>query len=438
METIEEVKLGTGRQFVITTIGSNGTLIKKRKIYFIVKNIKIRDYKFFMLFNQNGGLVESVFAYVNIYKEFLAESTRESYIFQLKQLYEFAGIINKPIKKFSRKDYNKFYIFLRGFDATQSLTNNLYMYSTKGEETIESVLNTCRDYLKYCNNPSLKHMPQKNIKLPDVLHTKNKSVLCPKFISINQMAQIHNYVINDASINEETKIKYDLIYQLMFNTGMRIGEVQGLTLEDFEYYYNDEGERIYIIYIRNRLSDNNDQHAKRCLNVNNIKQYKSISYNSFNIGYQTVHIGESFYNQIIDYVDMASARFKQNNLSLAKADAVSFDKDNFYIFHNYKKNTPLNRDILSEYTKTMFRNLGIEVDSGKRRNNLLHRFRHGYCMYLLYVKKMNPSDACKLTRHANELSLAIYNNPTPEMIAEVMVDIQEGIYEYYDKKQKNN
>ena len=250
--------------------------------------------------------------------------------------------------------------------------------------------------------------------------------MCPKFISLYEMKLILNYISNDNSLSYETKLKYSLIYRLMFNRGLRIGEVLGLTFEDFIKLHTDNGI-IYKILIRNRYSDNSSQRAKRCLPMNGGYTYNSPEYLSYNVGYQQVFINEEFYGDIMEYFDIMSARFKKEGKEMTKADSVDGQNTNWYIFYNLNKATPLNKDIFSVYTKKIFKKLGIQIDENKRNNNLFHRFRHGFCMYLLFVEKIPPIEACKLTRHRNMESLSVYNNPTEEMIIKLLEKVEEGI-----------
>lgn len=174
------------------------------------------------------------------------------------------------------------------------------------------------------------------------------------------------------------------------------------------------------------MSDNADQRAKRCLTMDGQYSYNAPIYHRLDIGYQQVFLSEEFHNDIVEYFDTMSARFKRENKTLSKADAIDGVSENWYIFYNKKKPTPLSKDILYNYTREMFKNLNIHIDKYVRTNNLFHRFRHGFCMYLLYVENIPPLQACKLTRHRNAEGLAIYNNPTEDMLAELMMQVEEG------------
>lgn len=426
MIEIEEMKKGNSHYYKVNTYSNNNKLISTRTVHYTLKSVRYNNCRCFLLFDENGNCIENVFKFINMFKISIAETSREKYALYLKYLYEFSGIIDKDISKFQRKDVDKFVVFLSGYDPNSSIADSFYTYSSKGEEVVAAIFNIVKEYVNFCGFASSRYFNScKSIKKRNYGKQKTNN-LCPKFISLREMNLILEYINNDNSIDAETKLKYSLIFKLMFNKGLRIGEVLGLTLEDFEEIYNNDGELYYRLYIRNRMSDSKDQRAKRCLTMDGQYTYNAPIYHRLDIGYQQVFLSEEFHDDIIEYFDTMSARFKRENKSLLKADAVDGISENWYIFYNKSKPTPLNKDILYNYTREMFKNLNIHIDKYVRTNNLFHRFRHGFCMYLLYVENIPPIEACKLTRHRNEESLAIYNNPTEDMLAELMIQIEEG------------
>ena len=73
----------------------------------------------------------------------------------------------------------------------------------------------------------------------------------------------------------------------------------------------------------------------------------------------------------------------------------------------------------------MFEYFHIPIDSMKRRNNLLHRFRHGYIMHLLYVVGWPAETVIKYSRHTSTASLEPYNNPTDEQLGALLDEMDE-------------
>lgn len=426
MIEIEEIKKGTSRYYKVSTYANDNKLISIRTVRYTLKNIPYNKIRCYMLFDNDGNCVENVFNFINMYKASIAETSREKYSLYLRYLYEFSEIIDKDISKFQRNDIDKFVVFLSGYDPNSSLADSFYTYSSKSEETIAAIFNVVKEYVDYCGYASSKYFYNYRGIKRRAYGKQKANTICPKFISLKEMELILNYIDNDTSLSKETKMEYSLIYKLMFNKGLRIGEVLGITLEDFEEIYNNDGELYYKLYIRNRMSDSKDQRAKRCLTMDGQYSYNAPIYHRLDIGYQQVFLSEEFHDDIIEYFDVMSARFKREEKTLFKADAIDGISDNWYIFHNKNRPTPLNKDILYNYTRKMFQDLNIHIDKYVRTNNLFHRFRHGFCMYLLYVENIPPLQACKLTRHRNAEGLAIYNNPTEDMLAELMMQVEEG------------
>ena len=426
MIEIEEIKKGTSRYYKVSTYANDNKLISIRTVRYTLKSIPYNKIRCYMLFDNDGNCVENVFNFINMYKISIAETSREKYSLYLRYLYEFSGIIDKDISKFQRNDIDKFVVFLSGYDPNSSLADSFYTYSSKSEETNAAIFNVVKEYVDYCGYASSKYFYNYRGIKRRAYGKQKANTICPKFISLKEMELILNYIDNDTSLSKETKMEYSLIYKLMFNKGLRIGEVLGITLEDFEEIHNNDGELYYKLYIRNRMSDSKDQRAKRCLTMDGQYSYNAPIYHRLDIGYQQVFLSEEFHDDIIEYFDVMSSRFKREEKTLFKADAIDGISDNWYIFYNKNRPTPLNKDILYNYTRKMFKDLNIHIDKYVRTNNLFHRFRHGFCMYLLYVENMSPIEACKLTRHRNEEGLAIYNNPTEDILADLMMQIEEG------------
>ena len=241
---------------------------------------------------------------------------------------------------------------------------------------------------------------------------------------------LRHYVTGDTSLTEEEKLKYDVIYRLMFDCGMRIGECLGSTIEDFEQGFDSEGELVHTLIIRNRVSDTMFQHAKRCMQASSKDDYRSPNYSIKKYGYQEVLVPETLYDDLIDYYDKATMRFYRKGKTMPIADSVKGSDENYYIFANEAIPSPLDKRSFSGYTRNMFKAIGLSVDTEKRDLNLFHRFRHGFCMWLIYVKKLPLSQAIIYTRHRDVSGLQPYLNPTTEMVREVMEQAQEGIDVY--------
>lgn len=415
---IEEIRSGINRKFRVRELDSNANQIHCFETWYTSKSLKKNGFTYFFLFDKDGNLNETVYNYVNFYMQSGAENYRKQINSSLKQLYEFSECIQKDIRSFTYADFMYYMQFLRGYSDSNN-NNGIYMYEVKSNSSIKINLLIVRQFMQS------KHFS--NIDCISRLYNKQNgkngsaNLDCPMFISYAEMIEIHDYLDKDTSITALTRAEYRALYDLEYFSGLRNGEAFGLTLQDIVKTYNNDGEPVYKVIIRNRVSDGQRQYAKRVMKVTNKNTYRSREYRSKkHSGYQEVLLREDVYEEIMDYFDMCTAKFHKLGLKPAVADNVhNSDEENYYIFNNVNKNTPLDYKTFREYTRKMFIALGIPVDKKSREHNLLHRFRHGFCMYLLFVKKMPAEQVILFSRHVSINSLLPYMNPTQEMLEEL-------------------
>lgn len=433
---IQEIPSGHQRRFRVRTLDDKNLIIDDKTVWALIEIVKMPDDSYrFMLFDYNGVDNEDFYKYINVQKAQLSFNRKYFIARSLKQFFEFVYIIDKPVKALDYTDFVALESFLSGSNCsgmTFTVTNN------KSRESLSSCMLIIKDYLKSIRSRNMKYCSVLAGKESMKTRRPLNKTECPKFISHAELIQIHNYVMTDNSLDDETKLKYDVIYRFMYTTGARIGETLGLTIEDLKSKPGREGNVVTSQVIRNRFSDSNDQKAKTCMTINDRSQYKSKIYKTKGPGWQIVSAPKSVVDDIWKYFDTASLRFRRAEKDMPAADCVEDDtEENFYIFANRKTPTPLNVDALENYTRSMFIALGIQVDSDVRINNLLHRFRHGFCMYLLYNpdenKRLTPAQAIQFTRHTSVAGLDPYNNPTEEMITSILNDAVEGI-DVYDNE----
>src|SRR5699024_4165113 len=98
----------------------------------------------------------------------------------------------------------------------------------------------------------------------------------------------------------------------MFQCGLRIGEVMGLTFEDLDVI-EEGGKYICLAYIRNRKSDQSYQLAKTCMSITDRKQYQQRDYQTRDIGYQVAVIPMDLYDLINDYINVSHEKARINH-----------------------------------------------------------------------------------------------------------------------------
>lgn len=267
----------------------------------------------------------------------------------------------------------------------------------------------------------------------------NKKNGVPKYITLRQ------YIL----LCELAKAARDwtaiIIMHLMFRYGMRIGEVLGLTHEDFVYMRRN-GKDVPTLIIRNRLSSGDDQQNKRKDPIQSRNYYESQEYIDRwkNDEYSHYYLTESdeFEKTFIRYMETSREKAEKEhpeNYAMTEADIVhpeSFKKKglekNHYIFIN-RLGKRMNAKHWSDILKDYFVAAGIELDKGKKQYGLSHRFRHGFAM--LRAHFMNPPVPVqvlqKMLHHKNISTTMRYYNPTPEDEFKIKSEMQEAMYQNF-------
>lgn len=357
----------------------------------------------------------------------------------LKLLYSYLELFHLNLEFLTKDDVKKMVLFLKG-ESVKGVLYDLDLKTKRSDNTINLYFSIYRKYVEYLgfrDSVLLKKIKYKmsyvlednqnqieGFKYETSVKSYKNTLTTPKYISINDFKSIIRVIRYDYTIREEC------IVRLMFESGLRIGEVLGLTNEDIEE--TDTGANLYI---RNRLSDSKDQLAKTCMNVYSLDQYLSSSYKTKGYGYQIVSISSSLMDLINDYVNefhMGSTEKFQDNYSTKNiADIVTkkyCDSNNFYLFIN-SIGKPLSVNLWNIMLRKIFSKANIDIDKRKRENNLNHRFRHGFAMFLVKYKHKEAHEVMELLRQRNINSVLYYYNPTDEDIIQMKEDITNSIYE---------
>lgn len=230
----------------------------------------------------------------------------------------------------------------------------------------------------------------------------------PKYISVEEFERIIIEIIANYSIREE------IIVRLMFQCGLRLGEVLGMTSDDLVMEEID-GAYVPVLYIRNRYSDQPFQNAKTCMKVPDRKLYRSKDYKTNGYGYQTVIIPEDLYNLINDYIEIAHVAAREHKTENYNHSTIAdrvrkpepYEDDNYYIFIN-SLGRPLSQISWNNIIRKIFKTVGIPVDKETRSNNLNHKFRHGFAMFNVQYLHCNELQLKDRLRHHSIQSVAAY------------------------------
>lgn len=404
-----------------------------------IDDIKIREIKitrvkrekdnftYLFLLDSNGKVIDEVYKFINIYCKNESINSREQMINGLKVLYSYKEIELKELDEFEENDFKRLSNLILGIGIEKDY--NEYIGRNNNTHNIYfDVIRKFYKYLKINNNflfeqrvvhkvkgsyGVLGHIKESEVKkyITNKKSIKLAEQYIPKYISLEEYINIIKYIENGYS---SFKLRNRIIIDLMYTTGMRLGEVLGLTFEDIKD--NQEDKRYGTVYIRNRLSDKSYENAKTCLKVHSKYDYNTASYKTKNVGYQIVYISPYLFELIKKYMDESRSIFNvtdkviDNIMNFAKANSVEGNDNNQYIFLN-KNGYPLSSSGWNKQLKEIFIANNLSIDKEVKKNNLSHRFRHGYAMYLIDEEKRSIEYVKDKMRHSSINSTLVYYNP---------------------------
>ncbi len=402
---------------------------------------------YWILFDSNMNVIETAFDFLNYYRvDELKPNTKKQHMQALKLLFCYQDMIKKDLRKFSLNEFKRFKIFLKGI-SIHGETIDFKLKTQRQPDTINNYLLAYRDYLNFlgCANHFLHDAIKKifHININDVnvrvakevqKHNEKKPKLViemPRYISIDEMNRILSVIRKDYTRRDE------LIVRLMYESGLRIGEVLGSTLDDIKPEKTRGNKWRCVIYIRNRVSDKEDQRAKTCMYVYDRNQYSLPKYSKegYDCGYQKQQLTKGVVELLEEYIDEERqgiidkypGRFKECSL----ADRVTEENVEFpnsYVFLN-SLGKPLSQDLWNRTLREILNIAGIPTDIDKRENNLNHKFRHGFAMYQIQKRGMRIAELQKLMRHRSIQSTRIYYNPTEDDQLKLLEGFEESLFE---------
>ncbi|KAF3301359.1 tyrosine-type recombinase/integrase [Carnobacterium sp. PL12RED10] len=413
-----------------------------KEISYTAYEIRYNNRLYHILYDSRMNPMESPFEFLNFFLSDKSENTKRKAAQALKLLFSYEVIINKKLAKFKQFDVSNLKKFLHGFN-TPGNSLNIVMTSSRSNSTVNSYLSIYRQYLSFkgeINNVLTKRGnthnyfdAYKEISYSGTEYIANEKtanpIEVPKYISVDDFKKVIEVIRDDYTVREETVVR------LMFQCGLRIGEVLGLTFEDLDVI-EEGGKYICLAYIRNRQSDQSYQLAKTCMSITDRKQYQQRDYQTRDIGYQVAVIPMDLYDLINDYInefhEKARTNHPNNYFETNVADiATSEDnEDNFYIFIN-SLGRPLSQANWNQIIRKIFKKAGIHIDKKDRKHNLNHRLRHGFAMFNVQHLKLNEFELKQRMRHKSLQSVSTYFNPTINDQITLKNEFVDSLYDLY-------
>lgn len=440
-----------GHYFERSLVDSNGhkTLLEKVSIWSVKIVYETVDY--YYLYNSKREVINDVFNFLNIHLLNEPNNTRMSYLNDLKYFFSFLELFKVDYNDITIKDIKKFKDFLHG-KSRIGITISTDLLTKREADTINHHLSVCRKlytFLEMKDSPFHKKdisirkgdkgfkahaQKQENFTYSENERSQRRNIKVPKYIKISELNKILLHIRAGYTLREE------IVVRLMFECGLRIGEVLGLTLEDLETSPNDIKykpiEELGSIILRNRQSDKYYQLAKSCMNITKKEDYLAERYYEDGVGYQKVYPTIALLRRIEQYIEettgVMSPQRRQNYEKNAVADKVTDgenldSKDNYYLIIN-KNGTNLGIGGWNKVIRRIFLECGLKVDVKVRKHNLNHRFRHGYAMFLKRYQKASPTDLMYALRHADLSNVLVYSKPDDDEMYEANKSATESMY----------
>jgi site-specific recombinase XerD len=443
----KQTPLGT----VYERFDNKNEVIQRFGIIGFIRNSTDKKKTYFIVTDLNGNLIDVANKYLNKEIGNAKYKKRESAFSALKVFFSFLELvhINNPTN-LTNDDIKDLRLFLEGGKKDGQIWG-IDFKVRRDNHTFNHYLNVYRDFLSKMygfSDTTLFETKRIGVSIGTgfFAHAKketheryleNKKVGDPG-ISVPRYIRPYEYTKIMEIVEEKYSLRERVIITLMYDYGLRIGEVLGATFEDIE---PTNISTHYRLIIRNRVSDEPTQRAKGVMVPETVDDYYSRRYNTEGngLGYQVVIIDEDMAELIQEYVDesrddfvLSKSHIKRSNLySKSIADKVStnplLNDENQYIFLNKQHYTPITQSGWNTIVRGIFIAAGIPIDKGKKETNLSHRFRHSFAMNLV-KKGFEIYELQKALRHRKLESCEAYFNPDDDDKVELLKKGKERSY----------
>lgn len=407
-----------GRYLELTVENEFGDIVSQRKVYYPLIEYHTDDKTFFLQYDDNMGLVYDACNYLNCFiksasyktRLFRARVLRNYLCFMKLSEYDHSDLSNRTVIErlisfFREEDY-------RSADSQRA----------RSSRTVNEYMNVIRDFARFKGIDSIiveRNSLSPFVDLADAMayasktypssmtnNPHSKDFIMP-YISPEEFVALRSIAIG----KKDTQAL--MLFHLMYFYGLRIGECLGLTEEDFEIRQKHYSPSPTIL-LRNRLSDKPFQYVKMLYHPQTAADYKAKKY-----PHQKVLLSMQFYEKIAVFIENTSKELEKRKIrerSVADTISSKYEKgENHYIFVN-KYGRPLTQAAWNFRLKQYFIAAKLPIDTGVKRDNLNHRFRHGCAMYYLRFaekgQRMTVEQVGHLLRHTTMSSVYSYLNMT--------------------------
>ena len=391
----------------------------------------------YLIYDQNHNPLP-ISEYLSFHRPHVTPAGKKRALYGIRLLLIFCDIFRITPQEMTHSDCTRFMSFLLG-ESSESAVVSMRLCTERSAETVNGILSCCRKLMLYkglLSHPLLASDGKKYI----ISVTAHKAQMRrPIHITPPQFCALVR-AIRDSERDRLVRDTALLMVELMYLYGLRLGEVLALTAEDLsirkvniydEYHDYDpmtgeiygEEKEIGVLTLRNRV--NNHDQGRGCKNlVRPVKpeDYRSKEYNEIGVGYSEVPIAIETLTALEDYIQATTLRRKHyKHYYKAMVDSIEYwqfseekcamlaksKQQTRYIFLN-KNGARLCYQTWNKRLKRYFILANIPVDTGKKRDGLSHRLRHGYAMVTIarLKKAHDPAFRLKLMRAMRHRSIA--------------------------------
>lgn len=204
----------------------------------VIKTVKYQIYSYkkdgntyFLLYDNDMNINERVFKYINFYSKntYKSVNTKLQYLQSIELLYSFCELFDKKTNELKEEDFTMFEYFMLGKSEVNSLDTKIYLSNQRTQTTVAKHISNCRTFVKAQRWKNAELFTASHVKKRATIHYKKQ---LPKFITDAEFESMIDFLDDTEIFSDERKLELECIMRLMFECGLRVGEVLGLTVED--------------------------------------------------------------------------------------------------------------------------------------------------------------------------------------------------------------
>jgi len=361
----------------------------------------------FFIGDRDGNIRFQPFDYVNRIRRGAVNISRRQEAIALQLYYTFCDMFAYDPEHLTPEGYLEFKNFLRGTDVEAMPGSRVTVRDTA---TVRGYVGLVRAFLR---------RKEFDVSaLADDTDLRGNSVgrlMAPRHLSPEQIRSVAELM---AAAGDQATL---LAFHIGIMTGLRRGEILGLTLHDIQARpalsvgTAKTSDMVYSLIVRNRPSDDDDRHGKMLRHPDE----NQVEAREFKRSFYEVPIDEHLYRHIMAFVaatrnpSAVGGRTEMDRIDEATRATGSNDGGgNHYIFYilwrgvyRLLSGRTLNNRLLKYFNKA-----GVEL------SNVSHAMRHSFAMYLSYYSpnKVGIKELQAALRHASVQSTMRYFNLTEQ------------------------